>query len=927
MTRASRSGLRALVVVLALAVAPGAGFPMRVAAQQITPPKLVFEKYVLPNGLQVILHEDHATPVVAVNMWYHVGSKNEKRGKTGFAHLFEHMMFQGSQHHDTDWFKALEAMGATDLNGTTNSDRTNYFQTVPTHMLERTLWLEADRMGWLLPSMTQERLDNQREVVKNERRQRVDNQPFGLVQERITSALYPTNHPYSWPVIGYMEDLTAASKSDVEEFFKQYYGPNNATLVIAGDIDPAKTKALVEKYFGSIPPGPPVGRAKEWIPELDRELRLEMNDRISLPRIYVVWPAPGRFTEAEARLDVLAGALAGGKSSRLYKRLVYDMKVAQDVSAFHGGSEISGTFNVTVTAAPGHSLDEIEPVIREEIEKIKSQGPTADEVERERTGILAGFLRGLERIGGFGGKSDLLATYNTFLGDPNYVEKDFARYQAVTPAAAQAAANRWLGNGRIVMRVEPFGSPVAIKDGAGFDRAAMPGPGTLAAATPPKIQRAKLSNGLSVMLAEVHKVPVVNFNLVVGGGRSADRKEKPGVASFAAGMLPEGTKTRTAFQIDEESQKLGANLSAGASLDSFTISLNALKARLEPSLALWADLALNPAFPADEVERKRQQTLGRIAQEKQNPNSVAARLLPALLYGPDHPYGQPLTGTGTEASVKALTRDDLVAYHQTWVKPNNATLVVVGDTTLAEITPMLEKAFAGWKPGDVPKVVVPERPQPAKTAIYLVDKPGAAQSVIMAAHLSPAFSDPDTVAFDVLNTALGGQFTSRINMNLREEKGYTYGARTRTFDARAQGAFIFSSQVRTDVTKESVAEVLKELRDIRGTRPLTADELRAAQSNLMLSLPGTYETIGGVAGKLVEIATYGLPDDYYGTYPTKVGATTSQALTTLAGKRILPENLVVLVVGDRAVVEPKLRELNLGSIQILDVDGKVLAGQ
>jgi zinc protease len=366
-------------------------------------------------------------------------------------------------------------------------------------------------------------------------------------------------------------------------------------------------------------------------------------------------------------------------------------------------------------------------------------------------------------------------------------------------------------------------------------------------------------------------------------------------------------------------------MGAGAGLDSYTVSLNALKARLDPSMALWSDIILNPSFPAEELERNRQQALGRLVQEKQNPNAMAFRVLPGLLYGAEHPYGQP--GSGTEASIKAITREDLVSYHQTWFKPNNATLVVVGDTTLAEITPMLEKAFAGWKPGDVPKITIAERPQPAKTAIYLIDKPGAAQSVLAAGHLLPPRNDPDAVAFEVLNTALGGQFTSRINMNLREEKGYTYGASTFPFQAKGQSAFISFSSVRTDVTKEALAETLKELRDIRGARPLTADELKAAQSNLMLSLPGTYETIGGVAGKIADIATYGLPDDYYGTYPTKVGATTSDVLTGLATKRILPDNLVILVVGDRAVVEPKLRELNLGPIQVIDTDGKLVAAR
>jgi zinc protease len=891
-------------------------------AQRITPPQIPHEKYTLPNGLTVILHEDHATPIVAVNIWYHVGSKNERRGRTGFAHLFEHMMFQGSKNHDTDYFKALEAVGATDLNGTTNNDRTNYFQNVPSHALERTLWVEADRMCCLLPAMTQERLDNQREVVKNERRQGVDNQPYGLVSERMDAAMYPPHHPYSWPVIGYMEDLTAASKADVEGFFKEYYTPNNCTLVIAGDINVAQTKAMVEKYFGPIPPGPPVGRMKEWVPELQREVRLTMDDRVNLPRLYIKWHAPARFTAGEANLDLLAAILGQGKSSRLYKRLVYDLKLAQDVSANNPAQEIGGKFTITVTAAPGKTLDEIEPLVWEEVEKLKAAPPTDEEVERARTSLLAGLLRGLERIGGFGGKSDLLANYQTFVGDSKFLEKDFARYYAVTPATVHAAARRWLHDGRAVMRVEPMPKFAAGKEAPGFDRAKMPALGEAAALKLPALQRAKLSNGLEVVLAESRKVPTVQMNLIVRGGWSSDPQAKLGLSSFATALQTEGTATRSALQIGDETEQLGASLSANSFLDSATVSLNALKSRLEPSVALWADVILNPAFPQTEVERKRQQTLGRIFFEKGVPQALAARILPTLLYGEGHPYGQPLTGSGTPESVKSFTRDDLVNYHRTWFKPNNAVLVVTGDTTLKEITPLLEKTFAAWKPGDVPKITVPVREQPKQTAIYLLDKPGAAQSVIIGGHLTAPRSDADSTPFEVLNALLGGQFTSRINMNLREEKGYTYGAGTFPFLAKGQGILAVFAPVRTDVTKESLQELMKELREIRGARPATADEVKFAQSNLTMSLPGQYETADGVAQKIGDIVTYGLPDDFYSQYPAAVRATTPEGLTALAKKRLQPDQMVLLIVGDRAVIEPKIRELNLGQINYIDADGK-----
>ncbi|HKQ73844.1 MAG TPA: pitrilysin family protein [Blastocatellia bacterium] len=906
-----------LLLVLTMLAVPAVTF-----GQQIAPPKIPHEKYTLSNGLTVILHEDHATPIVAVNLWYHVGSKNERRGRTGFAHLFEHMMFQGSTHHDTDYFQALESVGATDLNGSTDNDRTNYFQNVPSHALERTLWVEADRMCCLLPAMTKERLDNQREVVKNERRQRVDNQPYGLVEERMDAAMYPPHHPYSWPVIGYMEDLTAASKEDVENFFKEYYTPNNCTLVIVGDINIPKTKAMVEKYFGPIPPGPPLGRGREWVPELQREVRLSMDDQAPMPRLYIAWHSPARFTAGEANLDLLSSIMGQGKSSRLYKRLVYDLKLAQDVSVDSLAQEIAGKFTITVTAAPGKTLDEIEPLVWEEVEKVRAAAPTEEEVERVRTSLLAGMLRGLEHIGGFDGKSDLLANYQTYLGDPNFLEKDFARYYAVTPATIHAAARRWLHEGRAVMRVTPMPNYAAGKEASGFDRAKTPPLGDAVALALPALQRVKLSNGLEIVLAESHKTPTVQLNLIVRGGWSADPKTKLGLSSFTAALQTEGTATRSALQISDETERLGAELSSGSFLDSVTVSLNALKSRLEPSITLWADVILNPSFPQAEVERKREQTLGRIFSEKGVPEALAARVLPMLLYGDDHPYAQPLTGSGTPESVKAFMRDDLANYHRAWFKPNNAVLVVTGDTTLKEITPLLEKVFAEWKPGNTPKIIIPSREQPKQTVIYLIDKPGAAQSVIIGGHLLAPRSDPDSTPFEVLNALLGGQFTSRINMNLREEKGYTYGAGTFPFLAKGQGVLLLFAPVRTDVTKESLQELMKELREIRGARPVTMDEVKFAQSNLTMSLPGQYETASGIAQKISDIVTYNLPDNFYSKYPAVVNSTTPEGLTALAKKLLLPEQMALLIVGDRAVIEPKIKELNLGQINYIDADGK-----
>ena len=894
-------------------------------AQKIEPPELKYEKHVLDNGLNLILHEDHSIPIVAVNLWYHVGSKNERVGRTGFAHLFEHMMFQGSEHHNTDFFEALDAIGATDRNGTTNFDRTNYFENVPTNALDQVLWLEADRMGWLLPAMTQERLDNQIEVVKNERRQGVDNQPYGLVDERMYYALFPSHHPYSWDVIGSMEDLTAATKEDIENFFKKYYGPNNCTLVLAGDINPAQAKSMVEKYFGSIPASEPIYRQEAWIPELSKEIRLDMQDRVPLPRMYVAWHAPGVYTQGEADLEMLNGVLSDGKTSRLYKRLVYDLQIAQDVGAYLDERELGSLFYIRVTAKEGRTLDEIEPLVFEEVEKLRNAAPTQAEVERVRTNILSGVVRGLQRIGGFGGVSDLLARYNTYTGDPGYIAKDFARYNAVTPKSVQQAAKRWLHDGRVVMRVEPYADFKEIPEVAGLDRASKPQLGNPPPLTLPTLQRAELSNGLKVILAEVHKTPLVRFDLLVRGGWSADQQGRYGIASFTSRMQDEGTATRDALQISEEQMQLGAQLGTGSSLDNSSVTMTALKARMGPSLNLFADVALNPSFPQEEIDRQRKQVLGQIMQEKRQPVQMGIRILPGLVYGAGHPYGQPLTGSGTEDVIKSVTQQDLKGFHSKWFKPNNATMVIVGDVTMAEVLPKLEAAFNKWQRGDVPQITLPAMPQPGEMTVYIIDKPGAAQSVLLGAHLMPPKKDPGSVPFEVLNSILGGEFTSRINMNLREDKGYSYGAGTFPMEARGQGMFICFSQVRTDVTKESIYELRKEVTEIRGTRPVTAAELAKAQANLVLQLPGEYESLGEIAGMINDVVTYDLPEDYFTSYPGKVRATTIESLTGLAKERVLPDNMALVVVGDRKVIEPKIRELGITNIEFLDVDGRPLA--
>ena len=905
---------------LAAAVVLAAVLPAAASSVAGAPPTpdIAYEKFVLGNGLTVVVHEDHKAPIVAVNVWYHVGSKNEKRGKTGFAHLFEHLMFNGSENFNDDYFKAVEKVGATDLNGTTNEDRTNYFENVPAPALDYALFMESDRMGHLLGAIDQGKLDEQRGVVQNEKRQG-DNQPYGKVQYLISENVYPAGHPYSWTVIGSMEDLGAAALDDVKEWFRTYYGPNNAVLVIAGDVKAADVKTRVEKYFGDIPPGPPIAKHEAWVAKMTGAKRGVMQDRVPQARIYMVWNTPQWGAPESALLDIASDVLASGKTSRLYKRLVYDDQIATDVGAFQGESEIGSNFMITATAKPGGDLRAVEKAINEELARFVKDGPTADELSRVKTQYFAAFTRGMERIGGFGGTSDILASNTVYGGDPGFFKTRLARESAATAEDVRKAASDWLADGVYVLDVQPF--PQLAAAGAGVDRSKLPDPGQLPTATLPATERATLSNGLKVIVARRDGVPVVNVDLLVDAGYAAD-SGTPGTASLATNMLDEGTATRNALQISDELERLGANLNTGASLDTCTVSLPALKENLDPSLALFADVVLNPSFPPADFERLKKQQLAGIGREKVNPNAMGLRVIPALLYGAGHAYAVPFTGSGSEASVSSLTRDRLAAFHATWFKPNNATLVVVGATSLAEIKPKIEKLFAGWKSGEVPKKNLAAVKAKTANEVYIIDRPGSAQSVIFAGMLAPPKNNPDEVAIGLVQEVLGGSFTSRINMNLREDKHWSYGARMALPDARGQRPYFAMAPVQGDKTKEAVAEVVKELAGIIGDKPVSDAELAKAQGNLTLTLPGRWETNRAVAASLSQMVQFNLPTDYFDTYAAKVRALQLPAVEAVARKLVQKSGIVFVIVGDRAKIEEGVRSLNLGAVQILDADGK-----
>jgi len=882
-------------------------------------PELPFEKYVLDNGLEVILHEDHTIPSVAVNVWYHVGSKNEKPGRTGFAHLFEHMMFQGSQHHDDDYFAPLQRVGGQ-VNGSTNVDRTNYWENVPSEQLELALWLESDRMGFLVPAMTEERLANQKGVVQNEKREG-ENEPYAVADELMAKLLFPPDHPYSHTVIGSMDDLSAATKQDVADFFALYYAPNNASLCVAGDFDPAEAKALIAKYFGTIPPGRPVQRIRQWVPVLEGERRATAEDDVELPRLIVAWHTPALYAPDDAELGLLASVLTGGKTSRLYQSLVYEQQIAQDVSAWQSSREIGSVFQVEVTAKAGVELAQLERAVDAELRRLFEKGIAGDELARAQTGYEVRFIRRLESVGGFGGRADLLNGYNVRTGDPGFLARDLGRYRAATPAGVTAAARRHLDLGRrVVLHIVPHGKPAAAD--LAVDRGTMPAAGKARDFAPPPIRTAELPNGLQLYLVEKHGLPLVQVNLVVRCGWAVDPAERPGTASLTADLLDEGTRSRDALAISDLARDLGAQLGSYSNFDGSYVSLGVLKRNLDAGLALLGDVVMNPTFPEAELERLRSQYLGRIHQEAVEPELTATKVFQKLMFGEGHPYAQPFSGTGTRASVAAITREDLVRVHEMYYRPGNAAVVVVGDITLDEAVAAVSRALRGWEPRPVPAVVVPPARPRQGARVCLVDRPGAQQSVILLGQAGLKRGDPDVLPLSVFNTPLGGQFMSRINLNLREDKGYTYGARTTSMTMAGGGVFLANAPVQTQYTKESVAELLRELREVRGERPLTGDELAAGKNQLIKSFPQRFQTIQGIAGQLADLVLYGLPLDDWATYRSRVDAVGAEEAARMAREHLDPDAMRLVIVGDRAVIEPGLRELGLGDIEVVDAEAE-----
>ncbi len=933
---------RPLVLPLALALAAAP----TMAAAKAPAVDIPFEQFTLPNGLRVVVHTDKKAPIVAVSVWYHVGSRDEPAGRSGFAHLFEHLMFNGSENAKGEYFTPFELVGATDMNGTTWFDRTNYFQNVPTTAVDLALWMESDRMGHLLGAIDQAVLDEQRGVVQNEKRQG-ENQPYGQVEDELYKLLYPQGHPYHHSTIGSMNDLNAASLDDVKGWFRAAYGPNNAVIVLAGDIDVATAKEKVTRFFGDIPPGPAFPHPKAG-PANAKPTRGAMTDQVPQARFQRSYSV-AKIGDAELeRLHVLSQVLGGSKSSRLDQRLVFKDKLADRVWTNIDDFEVASTFTIGADIKAGVDPKVVEAAIDDELARILKDGPTVAEVAQARTFLKARFIRGVERIGGFAGKASVLAECAVYTGNPGCFRASLKALDEATPANVKAAGKRWLGKGgatmvvtpgeRTVIPEPPAATPAAMKLPAvdaklkalpsAVDRSkGVPMPSGFPALVFPAFQRAKLKNGAELILLERHGVPVVQASWLFKGGYTADVGKKLGTTSFTMGMLVEGAGALDAIAFGNKMESLGAVISADAGLDGSSVDLSAVREHLDESVALYGSVLREPRFDQAEIDRVRATWIAGIKQEKAQPLQSALRVLPPLLYGAGHPYAMPFTGSGTEESIASLTRDDIVALHKAWVRPEGSTLVVVGDTTLAELVPLLDKHLGEWKgAGQAPVApAVAAVKVPGKPRVFLVDQPGAIQATILVGQVVPPTADAGAVRLAVANGVLGGEFSSRLNMNLREDKHWAYGSYSFLVDAVGQRPWLAFAPVQIDKTVESLRELQREIGEYAtGKAPAKADELKKIQSTEVLGLPGAYETSMAVLHTVADIVRYGRPDDWVAKRKGEIEGMTLPAVHK-AASTIDPKAMTWVVVGDLKKIEAGVRGLNFGDVAVVDPDGKPVA--
>ena len=935
----------ASAAVLAVPAATAQHAPHKAAAHAAAAPAsklpvLKYEKFTLPNGLTVITHEDHRLPIVAVDLWYHVGPLNERPGRTGFAHLFEHMMFEGSEHvGEKAHIKYVESAGATDVNGTTDFDRTNYFETMPANQLELALWLESDRMGFLMEGMNRTLLANQRDVVRNERRQG-EGRPYHAADEEMYHQLFPKGHPYYGNVIGSHADIEAARIADIRDFHQQYYTPNNASIAIAGDFQPSQLKALLTRYFGPIPKGPAVPPVNVTTPAITSQRRATVTDTVQLPQMRIAWLVPPAMTPESYPASIAMYALGEAKLSRLDKALVYDKQIAQHVGCAMREMKLTSIAECEITAKPGVKLEDLESVVWEQVAKLQSDGPTPDEVKAAKAMGLTDVVTGLQRLGGFGGVADTLDRYNQYTGDPGYLTKDFAATDAVTPAQAKAAAQKFFTKDAAVVIYcvpgkkvlddvarSPENTDADVKitnpyspefEKAQEWRKTAPAAGAPVQVHLPVPTQFALPNGMKVMVVEDHTLPVVSASLVSRAGAEANPEGKSGLAALTAATMGEATASRNVEQLAAAEEVIGTHVGTGASVDGSHGGLTVLSSHTDEGLALLSDVEQHPAFDPKDFDRLKKQTMVGIQQQTDNVVQMALHAGPRLVYG-DQPYGFPTEGTLD--SVKGLTREDANAFYAAHYGAGDSALVLAGDITLADAHRLAEKYFGSWSGAGGNAVTLPTAPQSRPTYVAIIDKPGAPQTALVTFGAGLPANSPDLPTIQVMNYILGGSFASRINMNLREQHGYTYGAQSGFRTYRAGGLFLSLAQVRTDATAPATKELMGEIARFQ-TEPPTDAELKAAKDAEIQSLPGDFATTASEAAAMQSIFLYDRPLNYFATLPEKYRAVTAADVERVAKDDLHPRELVIVEAGDRAKIEPTLKDLNLGTIGVYDINGK-----
>lgn len=934
-----------LLAVIGVALFAFAG----VFAGDKTALKIDYAKYKLKNGLEVILHADKSDPIVAVAVFYHVGSNREEKGRTGFAHLFEHMMFQESQHVGQDqFFKKVQAAGGT-LNGTTSFDRTVYFETVPKNALEMSLWLEADRMGYLLPTVTPEAFINQQDVVQNEKRQRVDNVSYGHTNYVINKLVYPEGHPYNWQVIGSLEDLANATVEDVTKFFQKWYGPNNATLVIAGDYDPAQTKKWVEKYFGELKSPAPAPDPKPMPVNLDKTKRAFHEDNFARsPELSMVFPTVQRFGKDAYALSLLADLFADGKRAPLYKVIVEEKKLAPAVSAFQSSLEMAGTFVVRVRAFPDKSLTEVEKAVAEAMAKFEKDGFTDKDLARTKARTETNFYNGIASVLN---KALQLATYNEFAGSPDFITQDIQSSLSVTKEDIWRVYNQYLKNKHYVLTsfvpkgkadwaaenserfpvveesIAKAGTGKTVEAGAksasrkklpsNFDRSVDPPPGATPATTLPKIWTHTLKNGLRLYGIEHNELPLVQFTLTLNGGHYLDDPNKGGVANLIADVMMEGTKNKTPVELEEAIDDLGAAINIFATDEAIVMQANTLAAKSGDTYALFEEILLQPRWDEKEFARLKQENLETINRRNADPAFVAENVHRKLIYGAGHILSS--STLGTPASVEKITRADLQGFYERNYSPAVSHIAVAGNITQEQAIKLFAPLEQKWVAKEVKFTEYPTPPPVEKAHLYFVDVPGAKQSQIRVGYLALPYTHPDYYAATVMNYKLGGSFNGILNLILREQKGYTYGARSTFVGTQYPGPFVASAGVRSNATLES-AQIFKD--EIAKYREGLADEdLAFTKSALSQSNALRFETLGALRGMLDQIAAYNLPFDYIKQQEKIILDMTKDRHQALAQQYLDPDKMIYLVVGDAATQLEGLKQLGLGDPILLDKDG------